>query len=190
MGYFVLAIGAAIAHRRQDYDIAGVFVRLAADVGYAVLKRLQLALCCFLLLDAQALRVEARDYELLPFFQKITQCQVDQTVHTTCVITEVLVLKPNDELVACTVTVDIGARAFKFSAALSAPSCQSIQCSRCDLIPSIPPKANRLSLFQSLAYFHPLTIDAVMYWGINEQTGLLTVCAIDPSFAECQSVRP
>jgi hypothetical protein len=155
-----------------------------------VLKRLEFGVCCFLLLVAQALDVEARDYALLPFFQKITQCQVDQTVHTTCVITEVLVLKPNDELVACKVTVDIGARTFKFSAALSAPSCQPIQCSGCDLIPPIPPKANRLSLSQTLAYYHPLTIDAVMYWGINEQTGLLTVCAIDPSFAECQTVKP
>jgi hypothetical protein len=155
-----------------------------------VLKRAAFAVWSIYLLVAHAFGEEAKTYQILPFFEKITQCHEDQTTHTTCVITEVLVVKPNYEIAACTATVDIGGRTFKFSAALPSPSCQPIQCSRCDLIPPIPAKANRLSLSRSLAYFHPLTIDAAMYWGMNEQTGLLTVCAIDSSFAECQTVRP
>jgi hypothetical protein len=154
-----------------------------------VLKRPGLAVCCLFLLVAQALAEEARNYQILPLSDRITQCRTEQA-HANCVISKILVLKPNSELAACTANVDIGAREFQFSPAVPAPSCQPIQCSRCDLIPSISPTENRLELYRPFSFFQPLTIDGAVYWAINQQTGLLTVCAMDPPFAECKTVTP
>jgi hypothetical protein len=156
----------------------------------AVLKRLALALTCVLLFVAQTLAQQARSYQILPFADKITECRASTTLNTACVISEVLVLKPNNEIAACSATIDLDGRKFQFSATLPAPSCLPLQCSKCDLIPPISPTENRLELYRTYAAIKPLTIDAGLYWGINQQTGGLTVCAIDPPVAECKSATP
>jgi hypothetical protein len=158
--------------------------------GPALLKRLGLALCGVLLFVTQTPAEEAKNYQILPFFGRTGECRANQTINAACVIVEVLILKPNSELAACTASIGTDGRKFQFSAALPPPSCQAIQCSRCDLIPPIAPTENRLEFYSPFSYIHPLTIDAAIYWAINRQTGVLTVCAIDPPFAECKTVTP
>jgi hypothetical protein len=58
------------------------------------------------------------------------------------------------------------------------------------LIPPISPTDNRLDLYRPIGILHSPAADAATYWAINEQTGVLTVCAIDPPSAECQTVKP
>jgi hypothetical protein len=157
--------------------------------GGTMLKKPGVAFCCFFLFVAQAPAEEAKNYQIFPLSDRTTECRTNQT-RASCVISEVLVLKPNNELAACTASVDIGSRQFQLSAAVPVPSCQPVQCSRCDLIPPISPTENRLELYRTFSYFQPLTIDAAMYWAINQQTGVLTVCAIEPPFAECKTVTP
>lgn len=154
-----------------------------------MLRKLGVAFCYFFLFIAQAFAEEAKSYQIFPLSDRITECRTDQT-RASCVISEVLVLKPNNELAACTASVDIGSRQFQLSATVPAPSCQPVQCSRCDLIPPIAPTENRLGLYRPFSFFKPLTLDAAMYWAINQHTGVLTVCAIEPPFAECKTVTP
>jgi hypothetical protein len=47
-----------------------------------------------------------------------------------------------------------------------------------------------LGLYRSFSTFFMEQRKAAMYWAINEQTGLLTVCAIDPPAAQCKAVKP
>lgn len=154
-----------------------------------MLKRLELALCCCFLFVAQALAEEGKNYQIVPLSDKITECTTDQA-HASCVVSRVLVLKPNDQLAVCTANVDIGSREFQFTPAVPAPSCQPVQCSRCDLIPPISSTENRLGFFRNFSFFKPLTIDAVMYWAINQHTGVVTVCAMAPPLAECKTATP
>jgi hypothetical protein len=64
---------------------------------------------------------------------------------------------------ACTATFDTAGRAFKFSAATPAPSCQPVQCSTCDPIPPIPPTENGLQLYRSFSHSFPEKLQAAMY---------------------------
>lgn len=154
-----------------------------------MLKRLMFAVCCLLLFVAHGLAAQAKHYWLLPFSEITTQCNVNPSINA-CVKVKVLVLKPTNELAECTTTFDTAARVFKFSAATPAPSCQPIQCSTCDLIPPIPPTEHGLQLYRSFSNVFREKIQAAVYWRINEQTGLLTVCAFDPPAAECKTVKP
>ena len=155
-----------------------------------MLKALWLAVCCLLLSVVQTLAEDAKHYQILPFAEKATECHVSEAVNASCVTIEVLILKPNNELATCTATFKTSARTFKFSAVTPAPTCTPIRCSTCDLMPPISPTETRLELYRSLSIFRTPTVDSAMYWGVNEQTGLLTVCAIDSRVAECKTLRP
>lgn len=154
-----------------------------------MVKRLAFAVCCLFLFVARALTAEAGYYRIMPFSETATTCRANTTI-SPCAIIQVLVLKPNKEFAACTATFATGAMALKFSAATPGPSCQPIRCSTCDLIPPIPPSENGLQLYRSFSTFFMEQRKAAMYWAINEQTGLLTVCAINPPAAECKAVKP
>ena len=153
-----------------------------------MLKRLVLAVCCLFLFVAHGLAEQAKRYLLMPLSETTSQCNVNPSINA-CVMAEALVLKPNNEFAVCTATFDTAGRVFKFSAT-PAPSCRPIQCSTCDLIPPIPSTENGQQFYRSFSHTFPEKLQAAMYWGINEQTGILTVCAIDPPGAECKTVRP
>jgi hypothetical protein len=155
---------------------------------FVMLKRLVLAVSCLFLFVAPGLADQAQRYLLIPLSETTSQCNVNPSINA-CVMAEALVLKPNNEFVVCTATFDTAGRVFRFSAT-SAPSCWPIQCSTCDLIPPIPPTENGQQFSRSFSHTFPEKLQAAMYWGINEQTGILTVCAIDPPTAECKTVRP
>jgi hypothetical protein len=154
-----------------------------------VRKNLLLAVCCLFSCVAQASAEDAQYYRLLPFSDKAAECRVNQA-NAGCVISEILVLKPNNEFVLCSATFQVGDRTLKFSSTTPALSCQAIECSTCDLIPPIPPTEPRLELYKARALLRSPTAEAATYWGINGQTGQLTVCAINPPFAECRTVKP
>jgi hypothetical protein len=154
-----------------------------------MLTRLGIAVCSLFFLVARAFADEANHYQLLPFVSDATACHVNQTNYMGCVLEKIIVLKPNNEFAVCTATFETGGGTFKLSDT-PAPSCQPIYCSKCDLIPPISTTENRIVLYRPFAYFAPLKINAATYWAINQQTGTLTVCAIVPPTANCQSTKP
>lgn len=153
-----------------------------------MLERLLLAVCCVFLFVVPGLAEQAKRYLLFPLSETTSQCNVNPSINA-CVTAEALVLKPNNEFAVCTATFDTAGRVFKLSAT-PAPFCRPIQCSTCDLIPPIPQTDNGLQFYRSFSHTFPEKLRAAMYWGINEQTGLLTVCAIDPPAAECKTATP
>jgi hypothetical protein len=155
-----------------------------------MLKKLLLALCCLFLFFGQPRAEEAKHYQLLPFSDRAASCHVNQAAtSTSCMISEVLVLKPTNEFAICSAFFEIHERMLKFSSS-PATSCKPIHCSTCDLIPPISPTDNRLELYRPVGILHSPAADAATYWAVNEQTGVLTVCGIDPPSAECQTVKP
>jgi hypothetical protein len=153
-------------------------------------KRLVLAAVCLFLFVAHGFAQQPGRYLIIPFSETTSQCNANPSVNT-CVVIEALVLKPNNGFSACTATFDTAGRVFRFSTAPSfAPYCLPIQCSTCDLIPPIPPTENGQQFYRSFSHSFPERVQAATYWGINEQTGILTVCAIDPPLAECKTVKP
>src|SRR5690348_7490199 len=145
----------------------------------AVLKSLLLTLCCLVLLVDQPRAEEGKHYQLLPFSDRAASCHLNQAASSTsCLISEVLVLKPNKEFVICAAFFEISERRLKFSSGTQAPSCKDIHCSRCDLIPPIAPTDNRLELYRPVGILHSPAADAAIYWALDEQAGVLTLCAI------------
>jgi hypothetical protein len=150
-------------------------------------KRL-LATVFFFFFFAHELTAQTQRYLLIPLSETTSQCNLKVSINA-CVTAEALVLKPNNEFAVCTATFDTAGRVFRFSAT-SAPSCGNLQCSTCNLIPPIPPTENGQQFSRSFSHTFPEKMQAAMYWGINEQTGVLTVCAIDPPAADCKTVTP
>jgi hypothetical protein len=154
------------------------------------LERLVLAVCCLFLFVAHALAEDTQYYRIMPFSEDATTCRHANTAISPCTTIEMLVLKPTNELAACTATFDTPAMVFKFSDAKPSPSCQPIQCSTCNLIPPMPPTDTGQHFYRSFSPFFLEQRKAAMYWGINQKTGVLTVCTIDPPAADCRTVKP
>ena len=148
-----------------------------------------LAVCSLLLLVGQAIADEVGHYQVLPFAEDATGCRINPTTYRSCVVSEVMILKPNKEFAICKATFETNGGTFKLSDT-PAPSCQPIYCSNCDQIPPISPTENRVEVYRPFAYFAPLKLNAATYWAINQQTGLLTVCGIVPPTANCQTMKP
>jgi hypothetical protein len=153
-------------------------------------ERFGLAVCCLFLFVAHPLAGEQRYYRILPFSESATTCRHANTAISPCTIIEMLVLKPTNELAKCAATFDTAAMSFKFSEATPNLSCQPIKCSTCDLIPPMPPTETGGHLYRTFSPFFMEQRKAAMYWGINQETGVLTVCAIAPPAAECKTVKP
>lgn len=154
-----------------------------------MLKRIMLACCCLFLLVAQPFAEGLKYYRVMPFSETATMCRTN-SANTPCMKVEALVLKPHGKLAACTATFDTAAMALRFSAT-ALPFCQPIQCSTCDLIPPMPLTTHGLHYFyRSFSNFFVEQRKAAMLWSINVDSGLLTICAIDPPTAECKAVQP
>ena len=154
------------------------------------LERLALIVCCLCLFVSHALAEETQYYRIIPFSESATTCRHANTALTPCMTVEVLVLKPTNEFAACTATFDTPAMLFKFSDVTPNPSCRPMQCSTCNLIPPMPPTETGGHLFRSFSPFFIERRNGTMYWGVNQKTGILTVCTLDPAAAECRTVKP
>jgi hypothetical protein len=156
-----------------------------------MLKRLVLAVYCLFLFVAHPLAEETQYYRIFGFNETATTCRHANTPISSCMTVERLILKPTNELTACTATFDTTvAMSLKFSDVTPNPSCQPIQCSTCNLIPPMPPSETGEHLYRTFSRFVLEQRNAAMYWGINQKTGILTVCIIEPPTAECKTVKP